>query len=1654
MSEDSWYRVLVVNLVFYSELRRMKKTVATVLLSFCALLSVAQYGNEWINYDQTYFKFKTAKDGIYRLNYKALINAGMPLSTIDPRNIQIFHNGVEQFIWVEGEADGKFDSTDYIELFCTYNDGKLDVPLFRTPADQTHDKYSIYQDSTVYFVTWTKSVKAKRYTLNTDTDFSGMTPDPWFTHNSSLYFTNQWLDGLPYADLGYFAEYTTGEGYHSSNITSARTYQVLTPFYYSFGFQPKVRITGYSASNPTQYDGDGNNHEFLCQVVNGAIKTPLFSHKHRGYNKIEYNNLAVPKTYIQSTTRFEFSSIYGGKGRHVVSYIEVEYPRKFDLGNSAQLMLSKSAGNRFYQFANYSAALTRPIVYDLTSGTRCKATLTSNTLRFKTVDALSGKIFIADSTTAVAIGKLEKVVFNNFPVGTDHNYLILSHTSLQSGAEEYKKYRSSMEGGSNDVLLAYADKLYDEFYFGLHHPMAIKNWLNYIASIQPQKPTYLLLLGKALMYINFRNNDDLRKNVDLVPTMGWPPTDYLFSSPMDQSDMNFWIETGRIPATTNEKVLSYLDKVKDYEKYPQTSKRILQLAGGIDQGQNVTFVNYLNNFQKIIEADSFGGEVTRYSKLSSITIDETLIEKITTTVNEGVNLVNYFGHGAAAVTEIDFGKAKNYGNYQKYPIYFFDGCILGNSMDNVPPLMDEFLFEPNRGAVGWIAGTFYGYTNELYNITHAFHLNAFRTHYGSSIGKIMQETISDYQNVKNNYSVTHCRIMVLHGDPFIKIYSPSSPDYTVSANSLELKYDLSNKDTATVQFQLQNLGKVTKDSVPYLIRIHNNGKTLYTDTTMALPFGNKSLQKVKVAKSVLRPGINSIEVVIDFGNEISELLPFGETNNVATKDEFVIQDKLEILSPQPNEIITSTNLKLQFTNYKFPAKPINFQISLDTTPRFDGLKTHHSFASTTDILHVFDIALPPIDSTDFYIRIVDQDNKDTAYSTVAFIYQSTTGMSEGYWSKFNASDLREVTIDESSRAFKFRRSVSDNVTIETSGTGVVYGGGQQYGLPIYFGSIRHMPGIFVFAVNPDDETRFCENNAFNIKNTTQWWPVTNPYYVVGGYSCLYRFNTNLASHRDSLVAFLNRIPDGYYLGFMNETTTGIANWPDTLFKTLELFGAAQIRNVQENHPYILWGQKGTAPGMASELMSDTTNKITPPKNQIISLTKNVYPLKTSGVVQSNEFGPASKWRKAWITESHDHIADSFFIQVVGITADNREVLLITGAMNEKEVDLSLIDWRIYPKIRLRVTTTDLVARTPLQLLRWAVQYQGIPEGFAYTEITKEDTVDEGSSYKFSNVFRNISEYNMDTVTVSISHQVEGNLLETKTLKLKSLNAGDTLHQNEQIAVMRSPGNNSYLTSFNPNALQPEVTLANNLVKQPVYVRPNSLTSTLQVYFDNQQILNRQVINPNAKVAILGQSNHKTMLVEDPNLYFVYFIKKGATNGDSVLWSRGNVQFTAETPGVASKFEFTFENLDAGIYIFLARLQSPTSAENSTDTEYTIEFEVSEKNEMTEVVPYPNPMINQCRFAYSYGGRTLPEKYHLSIFNINGKLVREVSQEEFGALQFGSQLSQFVFDGKDNFGDQLANGVYLYRFEVLNADKKASAIDQYMVNGFGKIYISR
>ena len=99
-----------------------------------------------------------------------------------------------------------------------------------------------------------------------------------------------------------------------------------------------------------------------------------------------------------------------------------------------------------------------------------------------------------------------------------------------------------------------------------------------------------------------------------------------------------------------------------------------------------------------------------------------------------------------------------------------------------------------------------------------------------------------------------------------------------------------------------------------------------------------------------------------------------------------------------------------------------------------------------------------------------------------------------------------------------------------------------------------------------------------------------------------------------------------------------------------------------------------------------------------------------------------------------------------------------------------------------------------------------------------------------------------------------------------------------------------------------------------------------------------------------------------------------------------------------------------------------------------------------------------RFVFTLTGSEVPDQIKIQIMTITGRVVREILHDELGPIRIGNNVSTFAWDGTDEFGDRLANGVYLYKVHLRMSGRKveqrATAADHTFKNGFGKIYLLR
>ena len=169
--------------------------VFSILMQVQTYAQKQNFGNEWVNTAQTYFKIPVTERGIYRVTGAQLFKAGLPVN-IDPTVLQLFHRGKEQAIFVQGEADKKLDDADFMEFYGIRNDGSQDSVFYFNSKKPINPYFNLYSDSTAYFITWKlDGSKGKRMANIQETNTQNLVAEPFHIEERVQQFIGDYSPG-------------------------------------------------------------------------------------------------------------------------------------------------------------------------------------------------------------------------------------------------------------------------------------------------------------------------------------------------------------------------------------------------------------------------------------------------------------------------------------------------------------------------------------------------------------------------------------------------------------------------------------------------------------------------------------------------------------------------------------------------------------------------------------------------------------------------------------------------------------------------------------------------------------------------------------------------------------------------------------------------------------------------------------------------------------------------------------------------------------------------------------------------------------------------------------------------------------------------------------------------------------------------------------------------------------------------------------------------------------------------------------------------------------------------------------------------------------------------------------------------------------------
>jgi len=1659
--------------------------IAMLFVIFSQTTIAQPYNNSWINHSQSYYKFKIANTGIYRIDSNTLANAGIPISAIDARNIQIFARGLEIPLHIEGESDGVFNSTDYIEFYAQKNDGWFEEDFYGGSSNHPNPYYSLINDTICYFLTWNNITSNNRYSLETDINFGAYTPIPSFNKEVVSSFSTNYFAGETVAvggsSLSKFG-YNSTEGWFDLvyNVGQTRTKNISSKNSLIGGTGATLEAVVLGESNYASIT-TGDHHLEVSLAGN------VFDLIYDGYQKIDVQ-LTFPTSDLGSTTTpVNFKSINDlgtPVDRQAIAFLKLTYPHTLDLEGLSvfdKIFVSDNmSGTKSYLNISNFTGTGNVVFYDLTNNKRISVVSSgSNHQVLVPNNGNEKECYITYDSEINNITSLTAVngngTFTNFLTSSvDSAFIIITHPSLITEANAYSSYRTTT--GHNPFVVN-IEELYDQFAFGIEkHPYSIRNFIDFIADNWSVKPHNLFLLGKAIKAIDSRQNNTFFHN-NLVPSFGVPASDHMLTAGLNGTINEPVIPTGRLAATNGTEVNWYLNKIIQYENPAPSSgagetdwmKRILHFAGGTILSEAALFSSYLANYEAIIEDTLFGGNVHPFSKTTSNPIQISLTDSIKNFIGDGVALMTFFGHGSATGGfDQNIDNPTSWPNQNgKYPFLLGNACLTGDiHLTTNNSVSETYVIIEDKGVIGFLASVDLGLTSYLNTYSTEFYHNLSHKNYNKSVGSQIVNTIKNIQGTGNSYFTNStCLGMSLHGDPAVIINAFEKPDFMINSSSINISPAIvtSELDSFDINITIKNLGNAVNDTIIMkLTRVYP--EIQYGDTAYVKVFKSPNYEETYTFTLPVDPlrglGNNNFNVSVDVINQVSEI---WETNNDLSFSVNIQSGNLTPIYPFEYAIVPSqgVTLKASTANPFEPAK--NYIFQLDTTDLFNNPIESTIINQAGGIYTWSPTTLQNMPDSMVYFWRISKDSVDaTGYRWKERSFQyipGKEGWEQDHFFQFKNDGFQFLDYNRTSRSFDFiNGSAQLKVLVqgaltstETSNNKVLLDADAIANDGWTYNTAIHTVVLDSLSLEPWDANQINMGQA-NVPGT--------------GIPNNFIFRNGSPAQMDALAYMLiDSVPDNNYIVVWSWYPLSFSNYnafTPSLANAFQSLGSTLLPSIQDSLPFCFFVKKGNL-ATVLEAVGDSIDH----KNLSISTTLTTNANYAN--IFSEILGPASSWDSlSWRTSALElnTTKDSSILNVYGVDMSGNETLIIPNLPTDSADILitNQINAAAYPYLKLNSYLADDSLFTAPQLNRWHVTYSEAPEAALAPKINfsfSADTVNEGENIKLTIAIKNVSIHDMDSLLISFSVIDQYNGVHfLPYARQQPLLADSIFIATIEFSSYGYPGLNSLSIDVNPNNDQLEQYHFNNVAQIPFFVLSDKINPILDVTFDGIHILDGDIVSPTSEIVIELTDENRYLALDDTSDYAVYITYPNGTEKRKYFYMNGQqvMHFIpGSLPKNKSKIIYKDNFTTDGIYKLRVQANDKTK-NNSGNSDYVINFEVINHSSITNIVNYPNPFTTATKFVFTLTGSQIPDVFKIQIITITGKVIREINKEEIGNINIGRNISEFTWNGTDTYGDRLANGLYLYRvitkIDGENIDHRSSNADQFFKENFGKMYLFR
>jgi len=1548
--------------------------------------------------DSEAFKIAVNADGMYALTYEELADAGAPIQNWQPGFIHLWHRGIEVPMHFIGNADSLFESGERLIFFGERRRGEAAA------------YFNDYSDENIYWLT-ANAEPALRMAERRVTDDAGIGASNYFFEKrhfeeDELYYHGdndaQIFSTLPIPGEGWiWRKLLAGEQFSTSlllqnAVTNAPPCSLA------------VRVRGITI------DPVKPNHRVQFLLNDNMIGEAVFTDNQevvfRGefpaaFTRAGSNNFTVKSVGVGSAT---IDQIY-------LDWVEIGYWRSYVASdNFLPFRRGASANSPRSRFVISNLHNDIAQLYD-----RAQQTILTG-FEIKQYSPMQWQVSFIDSASANSEYWISTADAFETPAAIDLNapsnwrdpsnaadYIIITYHDFREAAERLAGYRRHSSGRDRErfrVAVVDIEEVYDEFNFGMPDPEAIRAFFQHAyENWTLPSPRYALLLGDASWDPKL-NASSSRKQNFILP-FGNPVSDNRFVCLDGPQDFIPELFIGRLPVETAEQALAVVEKIITYENQPPQAwhKNFTFLSGGVDAFEQQLFQGQSENLiNRYVAPPPVGGRAQRLYKNTPGRLIGELRPQILSAIDNGALMFTFLGHAGSQTWELmlineDLVDLRNDG---RLPFIASMSCHTARYANPDQDSFGEtFLRLPQAGAAAFWGTSGWGFVFQdevlLNKLLASFSQDSVRA--AGVLTTLAKVGLwQQYGNSSNNINTIDQYSLL--GDPALNLALPRTPELVMRPSHISFTpaHPTDRTPSVKVKVVVRNDGLAANDSVVVRLAIGRRGEVRDTLFTAIL-------SPVALSDSVFFDwptdnfrGEYLIHASVDPAEAIEEV---DETNNDAEASIYFFTSSSILAAPPPFAKVNSSQPILSVHNPAFTAPtPRAYFFEIDTTANFSSGFQIASPAIPEGVLQTaWQAPQPLVDGLYFWRSRVSEGAATSPWQSASL--RIARGGQNGF-AQYGGEQLGNALflrtrLDSLSSTAKLAPDASRALPFEVQSSG--YEDGSRCYLIVNLALVNggvNVTGHHLVAIDP-------VSHAIR----------SGPAY----------FNTYAdARAADSLAAFIEALPPRTIVlaGIRDE---GSFRMNERAHRAFESLGSAKTRQVGFRDGWAMIGQKGLPIGEALE-----EHRVRGTGTAAVNFTH--VPFHQSGTVQSTAIGPASAWKNLRWQGRNQANGATVEVEVYGREHSSSSWSLLQRNAAEEQ-DIASISAQRFPFLQLVARLSDDDGLDSPELLGWEIDFDESAElaVSASTVHVNRDSVFAGEAVDIRAEVYNFGEIVSDAVVAFYFNHPDSGRVRFATSKTNiGSKSSAAVAAVWQPAGGAAPGRLDLTVEVDPENQIAEAYELNNLATVPVYVMVDTTAPELRLTIDG-------------KIVMLGD-----YVAAQPLMICEVFDDLAINDTSQVRLLLNGMRISHAAMGEALRIE-SQEN---------GRLQARIHYRPALEGgRHVIEFFVRDTNRNTgyaraevvvetdfrleSVMNYPNPFDRATDFTY-YLTQTV-ERVSIKIFTLSGRLIRA-----FDEAPTTAGFNRLHWDGRDADGDELANGVYIYKISARREGRNEEVIEKCVV----------